>query len=139
MHPACRATVPGRPRQYRFDCAIGWRRANIFIEAGVEIAIDGGDLGEKRRDPPRVIGKIAAQKVFQLRWIFRKVQAQTVLNIAMEDTAPTDAAFRTHGGEKPSQRSVRAKTTDVLYAGIEYETPNASVAAPHSPCPRGAV
>src|SRR5215467_3246401 len=57
----------------------------------------------------------------------------------MEDTAPTDAAFRTHGGEKPSQRSVRAKTTDVLYAGIEYETPNASVAAPHSPCPRGAV
>jgi len=46
----------------------------------------------------------------------------------MEDTAPTDAAFHTHGGEKPSQRSVRAKTTDVLYAGIEYETPNASVA-----------
>src|SRR5215470_19342833 len=57
----------------------------------------------------------------------------------MEDTAPADPAFGTDGGEKPSQWPVRTKTTDVLYTGVEYETPNAAVAAPHSPSPRGAV
>src|SRR5262249_52938929 len=57
----------------------------------------------------------------------------------MEDTAPVDAAFCAQGREKSSQWPVRAETTDVLYASVECETPNAAVAAPYSPDPRGAV
>src|SRR5262249_4784460 len=53
----------------------------------------------------------------------------------MEDTAPVDAAFCAQGREKSSQWPVRAETTEVLYAGVEYETPNAAVAAPYSPAP----
>src|SRR5262245_21935858 len=57
----------------------------------------------------------------------------------MEDTAPADATFRSHSGKESSQWPVRAETTDVLYAGCEYETLDAAVAVPHSPGPRGAV
>jgi hypothetical protein len=57
----------------------------------------------------------------------------------MDDAAPGEPILGAHRREQRSQRPTGPKPTDVLHAGIEYETPDNTVATSDSSSPRGAV
>jgi len=57
----------------------------------------------------------------------------------MEDAVPGEPIFGAHRGKQRSQWPTGAKPADILYAGIEYETPDYMVPASDSSGPGGAV